>query len=506
MNQITISSILGGQAESFYIGSKGSFNSSIAIDPDQPTSSGNIKSSGSIIPVGYAKFSSTGLTGYPKWLVTNPKNALMYAYDSAGNFISYTSGLTGESVISTISAATGNGMVYYNDYIYIFKNTNVDRYGLLSGTPTLTTDVWTGATLGSQTALANTTYPSLGGVQMPNHPAIVHGDGALYFCDYVGGQGVVHKILTTYNGTNNGSAYNVLDLPFGYKPTCIASYGNDLAIGAIQTSSDTTLIQGTAAVFFWDTTNASFYRMVPLQDPLVSALLNTNGTFYVFSGNTVGGVRVSKYLGGDVLQQSAFLDEGFPPFAGAVDAIGNRVIWGGLTTYPESSASVFALGSKSNLPLGLHNIARSTSTGANGNITCLKVAQQDSGTLPKIVIGSGSATDKQLDRFSATATLTSVWRSSVFNIGKSFTVKKIRLPLGTTLASNMTITPKLYVDDASSSKTLNTINSTNYTGRQVTLFPEKQGTNNFMLELAFTGTSACPVILPITIDFEINEP
>jgi hypothetical protein len=292
----------------------------------------------------------------------------------------------------------------------------------------------------------------------------------------------------------------------GYYPTCISSYGQDLVIGAIQTSSDVAVIQGKAAIFFWDTTNASFYRKVDLQDPIVSALLWSNGSFYIFSGNTVGGVRVSKYLGGDVLQQSAFLDEGFPPFAGAVDAIGNRIIWGGFTTYPEASASVFALGSKSNLPLGLHNIVRSVSTGANQNITSLKVVQQDSGTQPKMVIGYGSDTEKGCDKFSTSATLASVWRSSVFNIGKSFTVKKIRIPLGTTLAANMTITPKLYVDDASSSKTLNTINNTNYTGRQVTLFPDKQGTNNFCLELKWTGTVSCPVILPITVDFEINEP
>jgi len=111
-----------------------------------------------------------------------------------------------------------------------------------------------------------------------------------------------------------------------------------------------------------------------------------------------------------------------------------------------------------------------------------------------------------LDKFVTNSELKSVWRSSVFNIGKSFTVKKIRIPLGATLATNMTITPKLYIDDASSSKTLNVINSTNYTGRQATLYPDKQGTNNFMLELKWTGTVQLPVILPITVEFEINEP
>lgn len=113
---------------------------------------------------------------------------------------------------------------------------------------------------------------------------------------------------------------------------------------------------------------------------------------------------------------------------------------------------------------------------------------------------------KGLDKFSTSATLASVWRSATYNIGKSFTIKKIRIPLGATLAANMTITPKLFIDDASSSKTLNTINSTNYSGRQVTLFPDKAGTNNFMLELRFTGTVQLPVIFPILIEVDINEP
>lgn len=504
--QITISSIIGGIAGSYYLGGKGSFNSSIAIDPDQPISAANVKSSASLVPVGYSKFSSTGLTGYPKWIITNPKNTLTYVYDSAGNLISYNSSLASETVISTIASATGNGGVYYNDYIYIFKNTDVDRYGQLSGTPSLTTGVWTGATLGTQTALANSSYPSLRGVVMPNHPATVHGDGALYFCDFAGGQGLVHKIITTSTGTNNGSAYNVLDLPFGYYPTCIISYGSDLVIGAIQTSSDTTIIQGKAALFFWNAIAPSFYRQINLQDPIVSALLNTNGTLYVFSGNTVNGVRVSKYLGGEVLQQVSFQDEGLPPFAGAVDAMGNRIMWGSFTTYPEATASVFSYGSKSNLPLGLHNIARSTSAGANQNITALKVVQQDSGLQPKIILGWGDDSTKGLDKFSTSATLASVWRSACISVGKSFIINKIRIPLGTTLAANMTITPKVFIDDGSTSKTLNTINSTNYSGRQASLFPAISGTNNFTLELKWTGTTQLPIILPIIVEIDSIDP
>jgi hypothetical protein len=96
----------------------------------------------------------------------------------------------------------------------------------------------------------------------------------------------------------------------------------------------------------------------------------------------------------------------------------------------------------------------------------------------------------------------------MINIGKQFTIKEIRIPLGVTLASNMTLTVKIYVDDLSNSQTLTTINSTNFTGRKV-LFknPEitLEGHNNLMIEFKWTGTVQLPVLFPITITVELYE-
>lgn len=114
------------------------------------------------------------------------------------------------------------------------------------------------------------------------------------------------------------------------------------------------------------------------------------------------------------------------------------------------------------------------------------------------------ANDYGLDKLSTTAVYNSVWRSQMFNIGQKFEINEIRIPLGATVAANMTITPKLYFDDLSSSLTLPIINNTNFSGKRVINFKNPdlktaRGYNNFLLELTWSGTTELPVLLPITI-------
>lgn len=498
---ITISSILGGHSESYYLGSKGTFLSSIAIDSDQPIPT-KTKASGAIMPVGYAKFSDTGLTGYPKWILTNPKNNKVYVYSTA-DFLRYNSDLTGETSIGNPTDGAGNGAEYYNDYLLLATPTNVSRYGKLSGTPTITNSYFTGLGLA---VLTDTTYPSLRGTPIPNHPIFSHTDNSAYVGDVVSGQGVLHRIITDSSGADDSSAFNVIDFPFGLYPTCIGNYGLDIVAGCIQTSSDTTVSQGKAALIFWETTNVStFYRIIHLEDPLVTALKNVNGTLYIWSGNADGGTRVSKYLGGDVLQEICYYPDSVPPFQGAVDAIGNKLVWGG---HAVDVASVFSYGSFNKFKMGLHNIARATSSGANGNVTALKIVNQNG----RMAIGSGSDTDKQIDKYSATATLNSVLKSEVFTIGQTFTIDSIRLSLGGAVSANTIITPKIYVDDGNADADLKTINATNYDNSQRTITFGTgsgsliKGNNNFYIEFTFTGTSPLPLTLPITIFLTTFKP
>lgn len=514
---IVINSIIGGQSPSYYFGLENQFNTSLAIDPDFPISSSNVRTSGILVPIAYETFSSSAYTSPALWITTNPKNTNIYAYLANGRILSYSSSLGSETNERSVSNSSGNGFAYYNNFIYYARDTDIGRYGPLNNSPAFNDTFWT-STL-SLTALTNTTYPSIRSTAMPNHPMYAHSDGKLYIGDVVNGQGVIHFIKTKKvtdegdtNDTVQPSTRIALDLPFGFYPTSICSGPNgvDLAILAIQTSSNTTVNQGNAALFLWDTVSDSFYKQISISDSLATACINRNGQLYVFSGSANNGIRVIRYLGGDSWKTEDLIEEGTPPFAGAVDSVGDRLVWGAYTTIPETSSCVFSLGSKNpNLPMGRHNIIKTKSAGANPLTTALKLVQQESIAEPRLIVAWRDDTTRGLDRLDTdnSETLGSVWRKLIV-VGKRFVIRTIRYPLAKAVAANMTLTPKIYVDDASSSTTLTVINSTNYpnSDRFIRQEPKVFGKNNFELELKWTGTVSLPVSTPIIIDLEILDP
>ncbi|MDH4127307.1 MAG: hypothetical protein OEV44_01035 [Spirochaetota bacterium] len=513
--KVTISNILGGHSISEYFSSGSSYLSSIAVDPDMPVGA-NKKASGCLVPVVYEEFSGANITGYPKWLLTNIKNALLYAYASDGKVVSYSATLASETLVGTPTSGAGNGATYYNNYLYFATPTNVSRYGPLNGSPALVNTVWTGATLGSQTALADTTYPTIGGVSIPNHVMHTHADNSVYFADVVNGAGVLHRIKTsktTAEGdTNNSSAYNSLDLPAGWFITDVDSWGLDVAILAIQTSSSS-LDQGKAALFLWDPTNTlTFYRgPIYLPDPIATSLVNANGRLYIWSGNAVAGVRLSEYIGGDSISEIAFSADGLPPLAGACDVSGSRIAWGQTVSIPETAVTVMSYGSKNNqLPKGIHNIARATS--ATGACTALKYVEHGAST-QKMVIGSGTGSAYALDKYSTSGTYDAIWRSDMITVGSRFTVDRIRIPLGAKLEANMSLVVKIFYDDGLESKTLTTINTTNFSENTRKIIFNQQDIldatitpqNNFYIQLEWAGTVKLPVIFPIDISIDVAE-
>ena len=585
---IKINSIFRGISPSQYFGSEDTINTSIAIDPDLPILSTDIRTSGFPVPVGSAALTSTNVTSPIIREITNPKDNLLWTVQTNGRIVTFTSALAGETLIGTVAGSNAVWGEYYNNYIYVFgtgaSKDDVSRIGPLNtlpydgqsgnftvgltvtggtsgatgvitadvdggatGTLTLSNitglfvdnetitdtstgsaavnrtnasliadNVWKGATLGSLTALTNTKYPTLRSVDMPNHVAYVHGDGSMYFTDFINGQGLLHRINTkrvTNEGDTNGtvvaSAYNVLDFPFGFYPTSICSYSKSILITGMY-SVDTTTNQGRSAFILWDPTDTDTFYLGPvyLPDPLVTACLNVNGVAHIWTGNAQNGVRLSRYIGGESIQDIVYQEEGLPPFAGAVDALGNRVVWGGFSTAPAVGAVVYAYGSKdARLPKGLHNISKTSSAGATPNVTALKYVLQSSNVTPKLVVSWRDGTTRGLDQYSTSATLASEIRW-MFNIGNEFNIERIMIPLAGSVAANTTIIVTLYFDDLSSSTALTTINNTNYPSKRKIIYKGTElknfgGKNNFTLGIAYTGTNPLPVGLPITIDLDL---
>lgn len=393
--ELSITSILGGISPTAYFGADDSYIGALGIDPDFPTTASAVRASGLIMPTRYETFSSTSVATAPKWIVTNPKDTKVYVYLDNGAALTYTSALASETALTTPTSGAGNGCHYYNNYNYYATPTDVARYGPLDGAAAMTQTVWTGSTLGTQPSLINSTYPTLQGVAIPNHSMHVHTDNVLYFCDYNTtanpGKGSIHKIktkkVTAEGDTNDGSDNDVLALPFGFRPVDLESFNTDLAILAIQTS-DTTINQGKAALFLWDTTSISFYAQIAIPDPIATALLNVNGVLHIWSGNSSNGVRLSRYTGGYGVNTVVYQEEGTPPYSGAVDAFGDRISWGGWTSYPESAGVVWSYGSKdSRLPQNVSCNVRTKSGTSTPNVTAIKYALQANNIQPRLITG-----------------------------------------------------------------------------------------------------------------------
>ena len=504
--ELKIDSVLGGQSPMYHGAGPGQFLASQAIDPEGSLSR---RPSGEILPITYATFSGAGPSGAPMWIANDPVDEKTYAYMSDGELISYSSTLGSETVIGSPTNGNGSGLGYMNDYLILPTTTDVSLYGPLSGAAAFVNTWWTGTA--GLTALTNTTYPTIRNVQYPNHAGHLHTDGKFYFVDYNGTQGLIHKLGVTSAGANDGSGYNVLDLPNGVRPFDIESFGTDLAVVGSVLGTSTTARQGQSWLFLWDTTSDSFYRQVPIPVSFISGIANVNGELRIWGGSVDFGWQMLRYTGGYSVEQLWDSHEGSPPYAGAIDVYGGRVMFGSYQTTIGGGANVLAHGSQ-NVRLGtdpLHNVAivANLASGTVPVISSLKFAQQAQATKYPVV-GWRTSSDYGLSKLDATAAKQSYFWGPNWKIDQNFKVREVRIPLTGAIDSTVSITPTLFYDDAAQSKQLAAINNTNYPSattvdyKMVEIESGYTARNNLFLQLAFTGTSAIGAALPITVVIE----
>lgn len=525
-----IQTIFGGHSPTTHFAGTGQFRASLGIDPAQPIDDNDTAystiASGLIRPTASEKFSGSTIAAAPLWMKTNPKDLLVYVYDALGSAYTIDATLTtvnglsdGGSLVNSI----GNGCEYYDNYMYFARNTDIARYGPLNGSPSFNATYWT-STL-SKTALVNTIYPATfkNNIQIPNHVMHRHSDGILYFSDVVGNQGYLHTVQTTKSSvegdTDNGSTY--LKLPFGYGlwPTALESYGSQIAIALFE-GANVGLREKRAKIAFWDTTSNNINQItwVEFPDAIITAMKNVNGVLYTVSGNyKTGGFRVCKFLGGYSFEEVFYSETGEPCLQGAIDAVLNRVVFGSHTTIPKSDGCLYGLGlQKANLSKGLFNVMRSTGGNSSTSVTAVAFADATEMAFYTPIIGWSQAGDGStaaahgIDKQGTTySNAPSVFWGPMSRIGKRFKITKIEIVFAQAIAANMTIIPKIYIDDGVNSFTLQTINNTNYSGKYKAVFRSDVnnqsllGDHNFWLELTFPGSALCVVNLPIIIEGEV---
>lgn len=541
---ILIESILGGESDNENFAGSDQFQSSLGIDPSLGTTQGystgyGNKPSGFIRPVPVTTASTTTSAGVA-WMTSTPDiggNQSVYLYDLLGS--AYTCetfpgsfSITALSDGGALSNSTGNGMEYYDNYVYFAKNTTVARYGPLNGTPAFNGDYW--VTTLAKTALTDAVYPSTGPRELRNHPMHVHSDGKLYFADVVGGQGVLHYIATTKTSvegdTNNGSTYNKLDFPYKHVISSIESYGSSLAVALVQAESpdSNNRVRPPAKIALWDTTSQNYNIITNKEftDSVIIALKNINGSLYVVSSmNTTSNaeyVRVSVYMGGYSFREVAYYPYINTFLQGMISGTNNFLAVAGKSDTPRASSNlIFSLG----LPSGREEYFPKQFTpfvstaGNTDDITAILATGRNYGgglisSWARSPSDVGSNGDTRVETSFGTVFNNSqmqLWQSQIFRIGQPFKITKIRIPLAGVLPASGTITPTLIVDNVNDIA-LDTITSTKYgTNTQlITMRPTTSGAgpvgdHNFALRLEFSSASLMVVALPITIEYELMD-
>jgi hypothetical protein len=548
VHQIRIDSILGGIATYEYASAANQYADAAGIAPDWANSNEILyQSSGAIKPTPHSDAggdSRPPTNNYILWMRDNEKDGRMYMYDSVGSTYKSAGALTGLGDLNDGGTASGNGMAYYDNYMYFARDTTVARYGPLNGTPSFTDDYWVG-TLG-KTALnaANSALPTTTeqAILHPNHVMHRHFDGKVYIADRlqsgVSGQAVIHylstKETTVEGDTDNGSTYNALTLPYGMWITALESYGDNLAIALYEGDNWSTNVRGPRAkLAIWDTTSPSFNLITQdeFPDPYISAMLNSNGILYLFSGlpQGQGGVRVSRYLGGKSFEQVAYLTNGTPPLPGAVDGVMNKIFFGSEISevIDQQHAAAYSIGlTNSQVSNALHCPMVAGVQGSTGVTTALRMFSQPglAYELPALAVMDTHGAS-WLETVASTYVY-NTFTTKKINVGQRFKINKITLPfLRNISSSDMPLTVSIIADGQFQygiGTTIGGPTGATYGGAaRAVIRPSAQATpdslqgippfeQGFMLNFVWGGgtttySSANGIALPITIEIELFD-
>lgn len=280
-----------GLSDGSKVGITGSFYSGRSLD---------YRTDPDVLKTNYAatKMSGTVAVGLTTWIT--PVNNDVYFFGNTG-ILSYRLGGTGAlTILGTVSSSQGQGMEFFNDYVYLGGSAKVARYGPISGTPSLTDPFATFASVQAETWLPMANFIN-------------------YICM---GNG---RYLTTYDGSTY--TYNQLTLPPNYHVRCITPItGKFLAIGTYQGSSLNSV--GNSKIFLWDGSATTYNDIIEINEGGINAMLfhqnnlyiwaGIHGNIYSWNGNLtklkrIPQIGVGKYI--EVYPGAVTVQNGIPYFA-----------------------------------------------------------------------------------------------------------------------------------------------------------------------------------------------
>ena len=207
--------------------------------------------------------------GFIKWSTQDPNNGDLYFVDGNGKLYKRDLGTDTWSVITGhgTSAARGQGIAIWKDYLFYARATKLDVYGPLSGSPSWDNN-W--QTLTSAT----------------NHPMMAAQDDFLYIgnAQYVD---TINEATPPFDPANGATyTYNAEDLELrsNYQVTCLEQLGSDIVIGTIIDNN-----VAIADMFFWDGTSDSFVlnKTIRFAEDGVIMTKNINNILYTLPGTGI---------------------------------------------------------------------------------------------------------------------------------------------------------------------------------------------------------------------------
>ena len=245
---VTIDRWNGGLSDGDILGSEGSFRFGQGLDYK---SNPNAITADSAL----AKDSSTTVATLPTWFAYNTNLADVYAYDTGGKI--YKKDTTTWALLSTVASSQGQGLEVYDDYLYYTQNSQIGRYGALSGSPSFT-DNWQTGLNGSTSFRPIKVFQNL----------LCVGNG---------------RYLATWDGSTWSATK--LTFPNNWYVRDLQVRGDYLAIAVNDSSDIGSAVRG--IVFYWDGTSSkyNFFNEVP-ENGGISAIQASQDKLYIFAGGT----------------------------------------------------------------------------------------------------------------------------------------------------------------------------------------------------------------------------
>lgn len=206
------------------------------------------------------KDSGTTVQSLIKWFVSGRAyDTNLYSIDDGGRFYKRTSG-GAWSLLRSVANCQGQGLELSNDYIYYTQNTQIGRYGPLSGAPAFTDNWQTGLNDTSSFAIAFAPIKAFrAGFAVGNGNQLSWWDGSVWTLDR-------------------------LTFPPGFNVRSIAVVDEYLAIstwkGTFVTQSEESYI------FFWDGDAVTYNFFIKLEEGAVNSMIVNQGRLFGVVGSS----------------------------------------------------------------------------------------------------------------------------------------------------------------------------------------------------------------------------